>query len=148
VVSPPPSPVRTPALRTRFREARFHQLAYQPKWERRVGLEANRPPARVVAFQVAPMRFHHRRAHYVEGAMSGRRAESNQGAIELEGRDLVPDAFLSVRRRVLNRLAKVLQRGSLVFRNGREIVIDSLGVCFQGVGSVSESSDRGRGCHR
>jgi hypothetical protein len=80
--------------------------------------------------------------------MSGRRAESNQGAIELEGRDLVPDAFLSVRRRVLNRLAKVLQRGSLVFRNGREIVIDSLGVCFQGVGSVSESSDRGRGCHR
>ena len=70
--------------------------------------------------------------------MSGRRAESNQRAIELEGRDLVPDAFFCVWRRVLNRLAKVLQRRSLVLRNGREIVIDGRGVCSQGDGSVSE----------
>src|SRR5262249_42734186 len=121
--------------------AGLYQLPHEGGRQRFVRLEADGALAGVIVFELVLVGRHGGRTHEVEGAVVRGRAEGHQHAVLAERGKLVADALFRLGRLGSDGLSKLLERGSLVVRQGREVLVDGLGLGGHGACSWTRKQE-------
>jgi hypothetical protein len=124
---------------------RLHQLPHQPRRQRPFRREADRPLAGVVPLKLLRVRRDGVGAG-VEGAVVLAGSEGDEHlAVEPDSGDAVADALLEVGDGGVDVPAQDLEGGALVGREGREELVDGLGLRRHGVRSLARKQSGRQG---